>query len=67
MPVWQKAHRVVRFYHHDRGSCYEVQSQSYVARDVSYLVPAVCAELEQSVDEIIYDLNKVIKTLSMRA
>ncbi len=56
----------VRFYLHARGSCYEVQSQSYVARDVDYLMPTNFTGLNQSLNEIIYDLNKIIKTLSTR-
>jgi four helix bundle protein len=57
----------VRFYLHARGSCYEVQSQSYVARDVNYLIPADFAGLDQSLGEIIHDLNKIMKTLSTRS
>jgi len=56
----------VRFYLHARGSCYEVQSQNYVARDVNYLTPTDFAKLDQSLNEIIYDLNKIMKTLSAR-
>ena len=55
-----------RFYTHARGSCYEVQSQDYVARDVNYLKPADFAELDQALGEIIHDLNKITKTLSTR-
>lgn len=56
-----------RFYHHTRGWCYEVQSPAYVARDVNYLTPADCTSLNQSLDEIVHDLNKIIKTLSTRS
>ena len=55
-----------RFYLHARGSCYEVQSQNHVARDVDYLAPADFARLNQSLDEIVHELNKIIKTLSTR-
>ena len=55
-----------RFYIHARGSCYEVQSQAYVARDVGYTTPTDCAKLNQSLNEIIHDINKIIKTLSTR-
>ena len=57
----------VRFYIYANGSCYEVQSQSYVARDVGYMALAAFAELNQSLDEIIHELNKIIKTLSTRS
>jgi four helix bundle protein len=56
-----------RFYLNARGSCYEVQSQLYIARDVDYLTPKDTAELKQNLDKVIYDLNKIIKTLSTRA
>jgi len=54
----------VRFYLHARGSCYEVQSQGYVARDVNYLTPADSAKLDQALSEIAHDLNRIMKTLS---
>jgi four helix bundle protein len=57
----------VRFYMHARGSCYEVQSQNCVARDVNYLTPADFAELDQALSEIAHDLNKIMKTLSTRS
>jgi four helix bundle protein len=57
----------VRFYLHARGSCYEVQSQGYVARDVSYVTPTDFTGLNQNLDEIIHELNKIIKTLSTRS
>jgi four helix bundle protein len=56
-----------RFYHHACGSCYKVQSQAYVARDVNYLTPANCTSLNQILGEIVHDLNKIIKTLSTRS
>ncbi len=56
-----------RFYIHARGSCYEVQSQAYVARDVGYMTPTDCTKLNQSLGEIIHDLNKIMKTLSTRS
>jgi len=56
-----------RFYIHARGSCYEVQSQSHVARDVNYLTPADLAKLDQALGEIVHDLNKIMKTLSTRS
>jgi four helix bundle protein len=57
----------VRFYLHARGSCYEVQNQSYVARDLNYVTPADLVELHQGLDEVVYDLNKIMKTLSTRS
>ena len=54
----------IRFYLHARGSCYEVQSQGYVARDLNYLTPADFAELHQRLDQIVHELNKIMKTLS---
>ena len=57
----------VRFYMHARGSCYEVQSQNCVARDVNYLTPADFAKLDQALSEIAHDLNKTMKTLSTRS
>ncbi len=56
-----------RFYTFARGSCYEVQSQGYVARDLTYLSPTTFAELNQTLDEIIHDLNKITKTLTTRS
>lgn len=56
-----------RFYLHARGSCYEVQSQIYVARDVSYLTADDAANLEHDLGKVIHDLNKIIKTLITRA
>jgi len=56
-----------RFYLQARGSCFEVQSQGYVARDVNYSSQADFARLNQNLDEIIHELNKIIKTLSTRA
>ncbi len=55
-----------RFYLHARGSCYEVQNQNCVARDVSYLTPEESANLGQTLDKIAHDLKKIIKTLSTR-
>ena len=57
----------VRFYLLARGSCFEVQSQSHVARDVGYLHPPDFTKLNQSLGEIIHDLNKIMKTLSSRS
>ena len=48
----------VRFYLHARGSCYEVQSQGYVARDLNYLPPADFAELHQRLDQIVHELKR---------
>lgn len=56
----------VRFYLHARGSCYEVQSQTYVARDVRYLAADDAAKLDQSLDKVIYDLSKIMRSLSDR-
>ncbi len=55
-----------RFYLNARGSCYEAQSQAYVARDLNYLTPADFTELHQSLSKIVHDLNKIMKTLSTR-
>jgi four helix bundle protein len=54
----------VRFYLNARGSCYEVQSQAHAARDLDYLTPQDFTELDQSLNEIVHDLNKIMKTLS---
>jgi len=53
-----------RFYLNARGSCFEVQSQAYVARDLSYLSPADFTELDQSLSQIVHELNKIMKTIS---
>ena len=55
-----------RFYLNARGSCYEVQSQGYVARDLNYLTPADFTKLNQRLNRIVHDLNKIMKTLSTR-
>jgi four helix bundle protein len=57
----------VRFYLLARGSCFEVQSQSYVAQDVGYLHSPDHSKLNQSLGQIIHDLNKKMKTLSARS
>ena len=57
----------VRFYLVARGSCFEVQSQSYIARDVGYLSPPGFARVNQCLAEIIHDLNKIMKTLTDRS
>ena len=56
-----------RFYVQARGSCYEVQSQSYAARDLSYLEPVNSANLNRELDEVVHDLNKITKTLTTRS
>jgi four helix bundle protein len=53
-----------RFYLQSRGSCYEVQSQVYIARDVGYLTKEDSAKLEKSLSKVIRELNKIVKTLS---
>ena len=55
-----------RFYLNARGSCYEVQSQAYVARDLNYLTPADFTKLNESLNRIVHDLNKIMKALSTR-
>jgi four helix bundle protein len=55
-----------RFYLNARGSCYETQSQAYVERDLNYLALEDFTGLNQRLDEIVHDLNKIIKTLSTR-
>lgn len=55
-----------RFYLVARGSCFEVQSQSHVARDVGYLPAPDFAQLNQDLGGIIHDLNKIVKTLASR-
>ena len=57
----------VRFYLLARGSCFEVQSQSYLARDVGYLHSPDHTKLSQSLGQILHDLNKITKTLSARS
>lgn len=52
-----------KFYRYARGSCYEVQSQAYAARDLDYLRSAYFAKLHQALDEVVYGLNKIMKTL----
>ena len=54
----------IRFYLVARGSCFEVQSQSYVARDVGYLPPPGFGKLNQCLAEIIHDLNKIMNALT---
>jgi len=56
-----------RFYTQSRGSCYEVQSQGYVARDLGYLAGTDCTQLDQSLAHVALDLNKIIKTLASRS
>jgi four helix bundle protein len=56
-----------RFYLMARGSRFEVQSQSHVARDVGYLAPESFDKLNQHLGQIIHDLNKIIKTLNSRS
>ena len=55
-----------RFYLNARGSCYETQSQAYAGRDLDYLALEDFTRLNQRLDEIVHDLNKIIKTLSTR-
>ena len=55
-----------RFYLNARGSCYEVQSQAHVARDLDYLTPAHFTKLNESLNRIVHDLNKIMKALSTR-
>jgi four helix bundle protein len=55
-----------RFYLTARGSCFEVQSQSHIARDVGYLTPDNFTKLDQCLADIIHALNKIMKTLSNR-
>jgi four helix bundle protein len=57
----------VRFCMNARGSCYEVQRQTYVARDVDHLAPEDSARLDKSLSDIIHGLNKIIKALSTRS
>jgi len=57
----------VRFYMNARGSCYEVQSQTYVACDVGHVAPEDSACLDHSLNDSIHELNKVIKALSTRS
>lgn len=54
----------VRFYRNARGSCYEVESQAYAARDLDYLNPTSFAKLSRAVGDVVFDLNKIMKTLS---
>ena len=62
----QSSRDKARFYLNARGSCCEIQSQAHVARDLDYLTPADFAKLNQSLNRIIHDLNKIMKTLSTR-
>ena len=55
-----------RFYLNARGSCYEIQSQAHVARDLDYLMPDDFTKLNQSLNRIVHDLNKIMKTLTTR-
>jgi four helix bundle protein len=55
-----------RFYLTARGSCFEIQSQGHIARDVGYLTPDNFTRLNQSLADIIHALNKIMKTLSNR-
>ncbi len=54
----------VRFYRNARGSCYEVESQAYAARDLDYLNPTSFAKLSRALGDVVFDLNKIMKTLS---
>jgi len=53
-----------RFYMMARGSCFEVQSQSHIARDVGYLSPDDFTKLNQAIAQVIHALNKIMKTLT---
>ena len=59
----QTAKDKVRFYLNARGSCYEAQNQVYVATDLAYLAPSDGAELNQGLERVTHDLNKIMKTL----
>jgi four helix bundle protein len=54
----------IRFYRNARGSCYEIESQAYAARDLNYLNPKSFAKLCQALGDIVLELNKIMKTLS---
>ena len=56
-----------RFYMIARGSCFEVQSQSHIARDVGYMTVEDFDQLNQRLGRIIHDLNKIMKTLANRS
>ncbi len=62
----QSSRDKARFYLDARGSCYEIQSPAHVARDLDYLTPADFTKLNQSLNRIVHDLNKIMKTLSTR-
>jgi four helix bundle protein len=56
-----------RFYLIARGSCFEVQSQNHIARDVGYLTPESFDQLDEHLAQIIHALNKIMKTLVNRS
>lgn len=57
----------IKFYLNARGSCYEIQSQSYVARDIHYMTPEEFTQLDHGLGEVIHNLNKIMKTLSTQS
>ncbi len=59
----QTAKDKIRFYLNAPGSCYETQNQAYVATDSAYLAPSDVAELNQDLERVTHDLNKIMKTL----
>ena len=53
-----------QFYYNSRGSLYEVENQSLIARDLGYLPADSHHQVKELVDATIFDLNKIIKTLA---
>lgn len=52
-----------QFYYNSRGSLYEVEDQSLVAKDLGYLPTEGFQQIKELIDATIFDLNKIIKML----
>ncbi len=52
-----------QFYYNSRGSLYEVEDQSLIAKDLGYLSPEGFHQVKELIDATILDLNRIIKTL----
>ncbi len=54
------------FYYNARGSLYELESQSLLARDLGYLTDNDLADIKSLINNASLDLNRIIKTLLNR-
>ena len=52
-----------QFYYNARGSLYEVEDQSLIAKDLGYLSTESFQQVKELIDATILDLNRIIKTL----